>query len=272
MLFKSLGEEWFSKYVKEYFTNLIKIRKVQILKQLMELREKFSKLILITAYFIEYSELETFYPKYGHSVVANKDFIFITGGEYNDADNSFEILVLKDGERKKQRKEDRKILIEAERKRRWNREEEKEEEIKLMQIEIDYKENEDTNINDTLEENDIFICRGPNLKKKRSRHASVIIKNYLYVIFGFVKNKNKPCMSFERIEIPPPNMTRINIDEFYKSKEWEYYEIDYNFGKNVYFSCSNCIKTFDNNLVFYGTKRKLASSNHNLFRSTRQRF
>ena len=57
----------------------------------------------------------------------------------------------------------------------------------------------------------------------------------VYVIFGDVKDKNKSCMSFERIEIPPPNMTRINIDEFYKSREWEYYEIDYNYGRNVYF-------------------------------------
>ena len=30
-----------------------------------------------------------------------------------------------------------------------------------------------------------------------------------------------------------------------------------------YFDCSNCIKTFDNYLVFYGTKRKFALCNNN---------
>ena len=175
-------------------------------------------------------------------------------------DKSFEILVLKDGEREKQRKEEKKVLMDTERVRKRKEEErrrEREEEIKIMDIEIDFNENKDINRDDTYEVDDIFICRGPDLNKRRSKHGSIIIQNYLYVIFGDVKDKNKPCMSFERIEIPPPNMTRINIDEFYKSREWEYYEIDYNYGRNVYFSCSNCIKTFDNNLVFYGTKRKL---------------
>ena len=57
----------------------------------------------------------------------------------------------------------------------------------------------------------------------------------VYAIFGYVQDGDKPCMSFERIEIPPLNMTKINIDNFYKSREWEYYEIDYNYDWNVYF-------------------------------------
>ena len=205
-------------------------------------------LIRFLLILIEYSELETFYPKYGHSVVANKDFVFITGGEYKDTDKSFEILVLKDGEREKQRKEERKALMDTERVRKRKEEE--------RNIEEDVEENE-MKIDDTYEEDNICICRGPNLKNRRSKHASVIIQNYLYVIFGFVEDGDKPSMSFERIEIPPPNMTKANIDDFYKSRKWEYYEIDYNYEWNEYFSCSNCIKTFDNNLVFYGTKRKL---------------
>ena len=217
-------------------------------------------LIRLLLILIEYSELETFYPKYGHSVVANKDFVFITGGEYNDdICMSFEILVLKDGEREKQRKEERKKLMDTEKVRKRKEEKrrrEREEEIKIMDIEIDFNENKDINRDDTYEVDDIFIFRGPDLKNRRSKHASIIIQNYLYIIFGSVEDGDKPCMSFERIEIPPPNMTKTNIDEFYKSREWEYYEIDYKYDWNVYFSCSNCIKTFDNNLVFYGTKRK----------------
>ena len=54
----------------------------------------------------------------------------------------------------------------------------------------------------------------------------------VYVIFGYVEDGDKPCMSYERIEIPPPNMKKINIDDFYKSREWEYYEIDYNYKWN----------------------------------------
>ena len=54
----------------------------------------------------------------------------------------------------------------------------------------------------------------------------------VYVIFGFVEDGDKPSMSFERIEIPPPNMTKANIDDFYKSRKWEYYEIDYNYEWN----------------------------------------
>ena len=143
--------------------------------------------------FIDCSELETFYPKYGHSVVANKDFVFITGGEYNDMDKSFEILVLKDGEREKQRKEERKALMdterlrrrkEEERKRKMEKEKEKEKEKEEEEVKEDIKKNEkmidntyDTDdIDDT---DDIFICRGPNLKNKRSKHASIIIQNYL---------------------------------------------------------------------------------------------
>ena len=54
----------------------------------------------------------------------------------------------------------------------------------------------------------------------------------VYVIFGSVQDGDKPSMSFERIEIPPPNMTKTNIDDFYKSREWEYYEIDYSYDWN----------------------------------------
>ena len=192
-------------------------------------------------------------------------------------DKSFEILVLKDGEREKQRKEERKALMdterlrrrkEEERKRKMEKEKEKEKEKEEEEVKEDIKKNEkmidntyDTDdIDDT---DDIFICRGPNLKNKRSKHASIIIQNYLYVIFGYVQDGDKPTMSFERIEIPPPNMTKTNIDDFYKSREWEYYEINNSYDWNVYFSCSNCIKTLDNNLVFYGTKRKLVLRNNN---------
>ena len=178
-------------------------------------------------------------------------------------DKSFEILVLKVGEREKQRnKEILKKIKEEERRRNTEvREEEVKEEVKEG-INKDDKENI-TTFDDTYEVDDIFIYRGPNLKNRRSRHASIIIQNYLYVIFGYVQDGNKPSMSFERIEIPPPNMTKTNIDDFYKSREWEYYEINNNYDWNVYFSCSNCIKTLDNNLVFYGTKRKFILCNNN---------
>ena len=191
-------------------------------------------------------------------------------------DKSFEILVLKDGEREKQRKEERKALMNTERlrkrkeeERRRKREEEGEEVKEINEEENRKEKDEEIKFDDTFEEDDVFICRGPNLKNRRSKHASIIIQNYLYVIFGSVQDGNQPSMSFERIEIPPPNMTKINIDEFYKSREWEYYEIDYNYeikfnyDWDVYFSCSNCIKTIDNKLVFYGTKRKLVLCNLN---------
>ena len=185
-------------------------------------------------------------------------------------DKSFEILVLKDGEKEKQRK----ILMDIERRRRRKKEEEREEvkkieeekrrvKVKEENSKEDDEENEEFKFDDTLEEDDVFICRGPDLKNRRSKHASIIIQNYLYAIFGYVQDGDKPCMSFERIEIPPLNMTKINIDNFYKSREWEYYEIDYNYDWNVYFNCSNCIKTIDNKLVFYGTKRKLVLCNNN---------
>ena len=61
-----------------------------------------------------------------------------------------------------------KILIEAERERRRKRKEVKE----------DVEENE-MKIDDTYEADNIFICRGPNLKNRRSKHASIIIQNYL---------------------------------------------------------------------------------------------
>ena len=169
LLFKSIGDEWFIKFVKEYLTNLVEIQRDSVLKQLNELKTRLGKFNLITAFSIEYSELETFYPKYGHSVVANKDFVFITGGEYNDMDKSFEILVLKDGEREKQRKEERKTLMDTERVRRRKEEEEKK----------NINEENKTKIDDTYEPDDIFICRGPNLKNRRSKHASIIIQNYL---------------------------------------------------------------------------------------------
>ena len=41
---------------------------------------------------IGFSELETFYPKHNHSLVATKDFVFITGGDYKNFDWTFEIL------------------------------------------------------------------------------------------------------------------------------------------------------------------------------------
>ena len=42
-----------------------------------------------------YSELETSFPKIDHSLTATKDFVFITGGSYNEGeDRSFEILCL----------------------------------------------------------------------------------------------------------------------------------------------------------------------------------
>ena len=51
-----------------------------------------------------------------------------------------------------------------------------------------------------------------------------------------MQDGDKPTMSFERIEIPPPNMTKTNIDDFYKSREWEYYEINNSYDWNVYTS------------------------------------
>ena len=62
------------------------------------------------------------------------------------------------------------------------------------------------------------------------------IIHFVYVIFGYVQDGDKPTMSFERIEIPPPNMTKTNIDDFYKSREWEYYEINNSYDWNVYTS------------------------------------
>ena len=180
-------------------------------------------------------------------------------------DKSFEILVLKDGEREKQRNEERKALMDTE-KVRMRKEEERKRNIEGGEVKEEVKEDlkeSETKIDDTYEADDIFIWRGPNLKNRRSKHASIIIQNYLYVIFGSVQDGDKPSMSFERIEIPPPNMTKTNIDDFYKSREWEFYEIDYNYDWNVYFNCSNCIKTIDNKLVFYGTKRKLVLCNLN---------
>lgn len=42
-----------------------------------------------------YSELETTYPKIDHALAANKEFIFITGGSYNDCeDRCFELICL----------------------------------------------------------------------------------------------------------------------------------------------------------------------------------
>jgi hypothetical protein len=41
-----------------------------------------------------YSELETNFPKVNHSLVATKEFVFITGGSYNQEDKTFEILTL----------------------------------------------------------------------------------------------------------------------------------------------------------------------------------
>ena len=95
-------------------------------------------------------------------------------------DKSFEILVLKVGEREKQRnKEILKKIKEEERRRNTEvREEEVKEEVKEG-INKDDKENI-TTFDDTYEVDDIFIYRGPNLKNRRSRHASIIIiQNYL---------------------------------------------------------------------------------------------
>ena len=102
-------------------------------------------------------------------------------------DKSFEILVLKDGEREKQRNEERKTQKDTERLRKrkeeeWRRntevrEEEVKEEVKEG-INKDDKENI-TTFDDTYEVDDIFIYRGPNLKNRRSKHASIIIQNYL---------------------------------------------------------------------------------------------
>ena len=47
---KSLGEEWFPKFIEQYLTNLIEIRRDHILIQLREIREKLGKFNLITAY------------------------------------------------------------------------------------------------------------------------------------------------------------------------------------------------------------------------------
>mmetsp|Transcript_36302 Transcript_36302/g.35901 ORF Transcript_36302/g.35901 Transcript_36302/m.35901 type:complete len:96 (+) Transcript_36302:263-550(+) len=93
-----------------------------------------------------------------HSLFANREFIFITGGSHNDGeDRSFEILSL---------------------------------------------------ANDTL-------FRGPDLIQNRSHHASFVMDNYLYVMFGSVLNSCSPSMSYEKIEIPTVGCQET-LEDFYK--------------------------------------------------------
>ena len=180
---------------------------------------------------LELSELETFNPKYNHSVVATKDFVFITGGEYYK-DNTFEVIVLSDTEEEQKLSKKNRAMIE-------NEYREIKEEIKV-----------DENDNNPC----IFISKGSGLRYWRKEHASVVIKNYLYVLFGCVKNGDRDTMSFERIEIPPINMTRPSIDHFYSDRKWKHFKIDYKYEWKSYFSCSNCFVTNDNILICYGKK------------------
>ena len=46
--------------------------------------------------FIAINFVETTVPRYNHSVTASKDFVFITGGETQTNEDTFDILVLKD--------------------------------------------------------------------------------------------------------------------------------------------------------------------------------
>ena len=69
------------------------------------------------------------------------------------------------------------------------------------------------------------IFKGPDLTYKRNYHASIVIKNYLYVLFGYVYGGNRTTMSYEKIEIPSPD-NKQTLDEFYKKREWSYYEFE----------------------------------------------
>jgi len=90
---------------------------------------------------LELSELETFNPKYNHSVVATKDFVFITGGEYYK-DNTFEVIVLSDTEEEQKLSKKNRAMIK-------NEYREIKEEIKV-----------DENDNNPC----IFISKGPGLR------------------------------------------------------------------------------------------------------------
>lgn len=113
-----------------------------------------------------YSELETTFPKMNHSLFANREFIFITGGSHNDGeDRSFEILSLAND-----------TLFRG---------------PDLIQNRSHHasfvmgKTNKDRDFDNFL-----------------FRFNQSLIDNYLYVMFGSVLNSCSPSMSYEKIEIP----------------------------------------------------------------------
>ena len=71
--------------IEEFLGKWFDKRHGDVLKHLLRLKTKISN-----------SELETYYPKHNHSLVATKDFVFITGGDYKIDDKTFEILCVKD--------------------------------------------------------------------------------------------------------------------------------------------------------------------------------
>ena len=146
---------------------MVRVRWEQVGNELRLIRKTLCKIIAFLIYNIVYSVIETFSPKLNHSVAATKDYVFITGGISMLLENSFEILVVKDGS----------------------------------------------------------IIKGPDLTYKRNYHASIVIKNYLYVLFGYVYEGNRTTMSYEKIEIPSPD-NKQTLGEFYKNRTWSYYEFE----------------------------------------------
>ena len=72
-----------------------------------------------------------------------------------------------------------------------------------------------------VKDNSLF--KGPWLTYRRDSHASIIIKNYLYIFFGRVHEGGRTTMSYEKIEIPSPDC-KLTLEEFYKKREWSYSE------------------------------------------------
>lgn len=138
------------------------------------------------------SELETAYPKSKHSLVATSEFVFITGGSYNNEDRSFEILVLSNNS----------------------------------------------------------LYRGPDLNHTRESHASFIVDNYLYVMFGTVLSTYWTTMSYERIEIPQVGL-KDKLSHFYREKKWEYAKLSTDFSMHD-FKVFNCFRTYDSQIYCFG--------------------
>jgi hypothetical protein len=133
-------------------------------------------------------------PKSGHSMAATKEFVFITGGKYEEDGKTFEIL--------------------------------------------------------SLAYNSLF--RGPDLEHSRNFHCSLILDEYLYVVFGSKVSSEDKSISFERIKIPQPGM-KITLQRFYQTRKWEYSEIK-NYSANLSsFKANNWFKTYDSRIICFGT-------------------